>query len=98
MPEVTDGVHIPLRRRGSRDRASYANRPVGKGAFLAGEKIALRVLLQPRMWSHSMFLERNFIAGVQHVFRDDWRATARRKLNEAFSVLVAVAVAAARSS
>jgi hypothetical protein len=45
-----------------------------------------------------MFLERNFIAGVQHVFRDDWRATARRKLNEAFSVLVAVAVAAARSS
>src|ERR1700730_16025339 len=49
MPEVTDGVHIPLRRRGSRDRVSYANRPVGKGAFLAGEKIALRVLLQPRM-------------------------------------------------
>src|ERR1700732_4552738 len=49
LPEVTDGVHIPLRRRGSRDRASYANRPVGKGAFLAGEKIALRVLLQPRM-------------------------------------------------
>jgi hypothetical protein len=49
MPEVTDGVHIPLRRRGSRDRASYANRPVGKRAFLAGEKIVLRVLLQPRM-------------------------------------------------
>src|SRR6202045_466327 len=47
MPEVTDGAQIPLRRRGS--RASYANRPVGKGAFLAGEKIALRVLLQPRM-------------------------------------------------
>src|ERR1700726_4176090 len=49
MPEVTDGTHIPLRRQGSRDRASYANRPVGKGAFLAGEKIALRALLQPRM-------------------------------------------------
>src|SRR3984893_13952193 len=48
MSEVTDGTHIPLRRQGSRDRASYANRPVGKGAFLAGEKIALRVLLQPR--------------------------------------------------
>src|ERR1700738_955362 len=49
LPEVTDGVHIPLRRRGSRNRASYANRRVDKGAFLAGEKIALRVLLQPRM-------------------------------------------------
>src|ERR1700731_3461965 len=49
MPEVTDGAQIPLRRQGSRDRASYANRPVGKGAFLAGEKIALRALLQPRM-------------------------------------------------
>src|SRR6202035_608741 len=47
MPEVTDGAQIPLRRRGS--RASYANRPVGKGAFLAREKIALRALLRPRM-------------------------------------------------
>src|SRR6202047_1492590 len=39
MPEVTDGAHIPLRRRGS--RASYASRPVGKEAFFAREKIAL---------------------------------------------------------
>ena len=34
-PEVTDGTQIPLRQQGSRDRASYANRPVGKGALLA---------------------------------------------------------------
>src|ERR1700738_4984367 len=47
MPELTDGAHIPLRQRGS--RASYANRPVRKEAFLAREKIALRALLQPRM-------------------------------------------------
>src|SRR6202023_3929446 len=45
MPELTDGAHIP--QRGS--RASYANRPVRKEAFLAREKIALRALLQPRM-------------------------------------------------
>ena len=48
LPEVTDGVHIPLRRRGSRNRAA-TQIAVDKGAFLAGEKIALRVLLQPRM-------------------------------------------------
>ena len=38
LPEVTDGAHIAVRRRGS--RASYANRPVGKEAFLArGESL-----------------------------------------------------------
>src|SRR6478609_3816825 len=54
MPEVTDGTQKPLRRQGSRDRASYANRPVGKGAFLAGEKIALRAILRAEMTRRSL--------------------------------------------